>query len=121
MSANTLNDVVNTNAKNSQLDPNATTSQVVASGNEYDHVLSFFKKVMKDDVAASKFAESLYQVALATEVPVLLLLDTFKGQDLMSLTATMAYYLNGIRSPATLLGIKNVVKPNYYAARNVLS
>jgi len=32
---------------------------------------------------------------------------------------TMAYYLNSIRSPATLLGVLEPVSPNYYTARNV--
>jgi hypothetical protein len=33
----------------------------------------------------------------------------------------MAYYLNGMRSPATLLGTSVAVTPNYYTARNVAS
>jgi hypothetical protein len=32
----------------------------------------------------------------------------------------MAYYLNGLRSPSTLLGVSNPVTPNFYTARNVL-
>jgi hypothetical protein len=36
------------------------------------------------------------------------------------LTLNMAYYLNSIRSRATLLGVNAQPVPNYYAARTVL-
>ena len=117
MTTNTLNDTVYN-------DPNLTATKsttVDPGGNEYDYVLSVFLKVMKDDVAAANFTQSIYEVASATGVPVLTIIDTLKDQDLMTLTASMAYYLNSIRSPATLLGVNQLVKPNYYAARNVLS
>jgi len=32
----------------------------------------------------------------------------------------LAYYLNSIRSPATLLGVAQPTAVNYYASRNVL-
>jgi hypothetical protein len=51
---------------------------------------------------------------------VLTILDAISDQDQLQLNSTLAYYLNGMRSPATLLGINSAVVPNYYAARNVL-
>ena len=121
MATNTLNDIEATDAKNAGIIKDFTIQPGPINSNEYDHVISFFKRVMKDEIAAEKFTQSLYQVANTTEIPVLDLLATFKGQDLLTLTASMAYYLNGIRSPSTLVGVQNVVRPNYYAARNVLS
>jgi hypothetical protein len=47
-------------------------------------------------------------------------LDEFKGQNGINLSASLAYYLNSIRSRATLLGVGAAVTPNFYQARNVL-
>lgn len=90
-------------------------------GPEYDHVLSVFKKVMKDDAAAANFTEALYRIAQFTEVYVLTLLEALDVADEMTISASMAYYLNGISSPSILHGVQNPVGPNYYAGRNVLS
>jgi hypothetical protein len=39
----------------------------------------------------------------------------------MQVTSTVAFYLNDIRSNATLLGVGNVTTPNVYASRNILT
>lgn len=88
---------------------------------EYDIVYSYFRSVFTTDVAAQNFTSSLFQVANITNVPAVDLLQTFYGQNQMQLSESMAYYLNGIRSPATLLGVLNQTVPNYYTARNVRS
>lgn len=87
---------------------------------EYDVVLSFYKSVMNDDRIAANFTVSLFQVASITKIPVMTLLDSMQGQSGVDLTVSMAYYLNGIRSRATLLGVNAAVVPNYYAARAVI-
>ena len=87
---------------------------------EYDIVNSFFKSVMDDVKAANNFTVSLFRVASETNIPALTLLDTFKGQSGLDLTFSMAYYLNNIRSRATLLGVNAQPVPNFYAARAVL-
>ena len=87
---------------------------------EYDIVLSFFKQQMGDARVAGNFTVSLFQVAEQTNIPALTLLDTFQGADPMTLNLNMAYYLNNIRSRATLLGVNLQPVPNYYAARTVL-
>jgi hypothetical protein len=94
---------------------------IVAPGDEYEHVFSFFKKASGDETMAGSFAASLYEISETTEVPVLEILESFKGDDLLTLTETMAYYMNGLRSKTALLGIKHIVTSNYYASRNVLS
>lgn len=87
---------------------------------EYDIVYSFFRSVMNNDRDAGNFTVSLFRVASITKVPVLTLLDSMQGQTGLDLTINMAYYLNNIRSRATLLGVNAVATPNYYAARLVL-
>ena len=87
---------------------------------EYDIVYSFFKTTMSDATTAGNFAVSLFRVAGITNIPVLTLLETLQGQTGMDLTISMAYYLNNIRSRATLLGVNAQVVPNYYAARLVI-
>lgn len=88
---------------------------------EYDIVYSYFGSVFVTKEAAANFTSALFQVASETKVPAVDLLRTFYGQDKMQLTTGMAYYLNGIRSPSTLLGVINPTVPNYYTARNVRS
>lgn len=88
--------------------------------NEYDVVNSFFESAFGTDLAAANFSVMLFRVAEETGTPVLTLLDSIRDQDRVQLTQTMAYYLNGMRSPTTLLGITGAATPNYWAARNVM-
>lgn len=92
----------------------------VVNENEYDVVYAFFKSVFKEELAAKNFTISLFQVADQAKMPVLELLDQIQDKGQLELTATLAYYLNNLRSNATLLGLSAPVVPNYYAARNVL-
>lgn len=88
---------------------------------EYDVVYSYFLREMTDRTAAGNFTVSLFRVAENTGIPALTLLKTFEqGETGMSLNINMAYYLNSIRSRATLLGVGVPVTPNFYAARNVI-
>jgi hypothetical protein len=99
-------------------DFNAPTIEV--DGNEYDVVNSYFVSVFADPLEAQNLTSTFFQIAQATNTPVLTLLSQVEGQNAVQLTATMAYYLNGLRSPSTLLGINAPVLPNFYVARNVL-
>lgn len=92
----------------------------VVDENEYDIVYAFFKSVFSEELAAKNFTISLFQVADQSKIPVLELLAEIQGQDQLQLTATLAYYLNNLRSNATLLGLSAPVVPNYYAARNII-
>ena len=86
---------------------------------EYDIVHSYFSSVMPKK-AAGNFTVSLFRVAEDTNIPALTLLQAMQGQSGLSLNASMAYYLNMIRSRATLLGINASSTPNQYAARLVI-
>ena len=87
---------------------------------EYDIVYSFFKQTMSDARVAGNMTVSLFRVADYTKIPVLTLLDTMKGRTGLDLTVNMAYFLNNIRSNATLLGVNANPIPNLYAARAVI-
>ena len=97
-----------------------TTFGIEVPTNEYDAVNSFFLSVYKSKTAAENFTAVLFRVAQETNTPALTLLQELDDQDEVRLTATLAYYLNGLRSPSTLLGINTAVTPNVWAARNVL-
>jgi hypothetical protein len=88
---------------------------------DYDIVNSYFKSVMTTKQAADNFTASLFRVAQDTNIPPLTLLQTFQASgEQLDLNINMAYYLNSIRSRATLLGVGIPVAPNFYAARNVI-
>lgn len=87
---------------------------------EYDVVRSYFQKTMSSRQAADNFTVSLFRVAESTGIAPLTLLKEFQGVDRVNLNVSLAYYLNQIRSLATLLGVGVPVTPNAYAARNVL-
>jgi hypothetical protein len=86
---------------------------------EYDIVLSYFRSVFTTELAAENFTTALFRVAEESDTPVLTLLQSMEGQNSVELTISMAYYLNSIRSPATLLGVLTPTTPNFYTARNV--
>lgn len=87
---------------------------------EYDIVYSFFQNTMQNEQSAGNFAVSLFKVSEETGIPALTLLQGFEGLDSVELNANLAYYLNQIRSRATLLGVSVAVVPNAYAARLVV-
>jgi hypothetical protein len=88
---------------------------------EYDVVYSYFQSVMTTKQAAGNFTVSLFKVAEDTGIPPLTLLKEFQGLNGNNLSASLAYYLNAIRSRATLLGVGVPVVPNFYQARNVIA
>lgn len=88
--------------------------------NEYDAVNSYFSSIFTDRQAALSFTTTFFRISEKSGVPVLTLLEQVAGQDAVTLTATICYYLNGERSPSTLLGINATVTPTVWAARNVL-
>jgi hypothetical protein len=94
--------------------------EVDVPANEYDVVHSYFLSVMTSRQAAGNFTMSLFRVAQNTGIAALTLLKEFQGLNGVNLSASLAYYLNSIRSRATLLGVGAIVTPNFYQARNVL-
>jgi hypothetical protein len=89
--------------------------------NLYDTVNSFFQSVSSNEYSAKSLTATLFRIAAEIDVPVLTLLSQVEGKSAIEVTSFMAYYLNGMRSPTTLLGTNVAVTPNYYTARNVAS
>ena len=94
--------------------------QTVAT-NEYDAVFSYFKSVFGTAEAAGNFTVSVFRISKETNIPVMSLLQQLQGNTGPQITATLAYFLNGIRSSTTLLGINVPTQPNYYVAHNIRS
>lgn len=93
---------------------------IEVDANTYDIVNSYFESVFATKEAAENFTITLFRVAQETRTDVLTLLAEIQDLDQIQLTAQLAYYLNGLRSKTTLLGINAAVTPNFYTARNVL-
>jgi aconitase B len=93
---------------------------VEVDANTYDIVNGYFESVFATKDAAENFTTTLFRVAQETRTDVLTLLSEIQDMDQIQLTATLAYYLNGLRSNTTLLGVNAAVTPNFYTARNVL-
>lgn len=88
---------------------------------EYDAVFSYFDSMFKTKEAAGNFTVTLFRMSQESNIPVMTLLQQIQGQSQPELTLTLAYYLNTMRSPSTLLGLNVPLTPNYYIARNVKS
>lgn len=86
---------------------------------EYDVVLSYLNTVFNTAEQAQNFAVSIFRVAQESGVDALTILDQIQGTTGPQLTASLCYYLNSVRSNATLLGILQPAAPNYWTARNV--
>lgn len=88
---------------------------------EYDVVYSYFYKLFaQDQISAETFSVNLFHVSQLTGQDPLDMLASIKGQDSITVTKLFCYYLNDIRSKSTLIGVSDPIKPNFYAARNVL-
>jgi hypothetical protein len=86
---------------------------------EYDAVLSYFKSVFRSTEAAGNFTVSLFRVSQQSSIPVMTLLQQFQGQTAPQINLTLAYYLNGVRSSSTLLGVNTPTQTNFYVSRNI--
>ena len=87
--------------------------------NEYDAVYSFFASLTNNRESAENLAYSIFRISNINDVPAMELLEQFRGKNQIEITALVAYYLNEVRSSATLLGVQAQVQPNFYTARNV--
>lgn len=87
---------------------------------EYDVVRSYFKSVSDSDAIANNFTIFLFRIADMTGYSVLSLLDEIKGKSGLEMNAIMAYYLNSIKSKATLYGVSSSPQPNQAIQRNIV-
>lgn len=89
------------------------------AADEYDVVYSYFKSVFGTVEAAANFTVSLFRVANQSKIPIMTLLQQFQGKTKPQITLQLTYFLNGVRSASTLLGINVPTQPNYYIAHNI--
>jgi len=94
---------------------------VNVSPTEYDVVNSFFASVFLDPQAAKNMTTTFFRISAETGIPVQILLQQVEGQNAVQVSIVMAYFLNGMRSTSTLLGVNATPTPNVYTARNVAS
>ena len=94
-------------------------TQVNAS--EYELVYSYLLSVLNDPKAAENFTASLYRVSTISNIAILDLLEELKGKSGLSLTATLAYFLNTVRDASNYLGVTVPRMPVRHVARNVRS
>ena len=96
--------------------------QVDINANDYDAVFSYFRSVYKTDEAAGNFTATIFRIANEQNISALTLLEQIKTNTQGDqVDATIAYYLNSLRSATTLVGIAAPTQPNFYAARNIRS
>lgn len=88
---------------------------------EYDIVLSYFKSVFNTNEQAQNFTVAIFRVAQESQTDALTILDEIQGANGPQITLNLCYYLNSVRSNATLLGLLEPAVPNFWTARNVRS
>lgn len=89
------------------------------SAAEYDVVNSYFKSVFNSVEQAENFTVAIFRVAQESGDDALSILQQIQGTTGPQLTASLCYYLNSVRSSATLLGVLQPAVPNFWTARNV--
>jgi len=94
--------------------------ELKVDANLYDAVYSYFATVTETAQEAKNFTLNLFRISESSNTPAIEVLDSIKGQSVIQLTTTFAYYLNNLRSNSTLLGVSATVTPTFYAARNIL-
>jgi hypothetical protein len=87
---------------------------------QYDAVYAYMRSVFNTNEAAANFTTTLFRVSVESGINVMDLLQEISRYGQPELTSVLAYYLNGLQSSATLLGVQAKVLPNKYVARNVV-
>ena len=88
--------------------------------NQYDAVYAYMRSVFDTERAAANFTTTLFRASVESGINVMDLLQELQRHGQPELTSVLAYYLNGLQSSATLLGVQARVLPNKYVARNVI-
>jgi homoserine dehydrogenase len=97
-----------------------TQFDTVVNANEFDIVSAFFADLCDNEISAKNFTTFLFRISNTTQIPVLELLDQLRGTSKIQVNATLAYYLNSMKSKTTLYGVSNLPKPNQTVQRNII-
>ena len=87
---------------------------------QWDIVNSFFRSYAATETIANNFTNFLFAISNVTGINVLTLLDNIRGKEALQVNATIAYYLNSIKSKTVLYGVAPKAIPNYYVQRNIV-
>lgn len=94
---------------------------LVVDASQYEIVLSYFSSLTSDRDVAETYSQILFAISTSTGQYVLDLLEEFKAiPDLLTVSATMAYYLNVYGSKYMLNGVSNTSVPSEWYQRNVI-
>lgn len=93
---------------------------LVVNADEYEVVLSFFRKYSSTEQIAKSFTDAIFRVSNVTQISVMELLQSFDAQDKIKVQLTMAYYLNSITNNTLMYGVNQIRVPNQAVARNVV-
>lgn len=96
------------------------STDVNVGASEFDIVYSYFKSVCQSENTAKNFTAIIFRISAYTGEPVTTLLDFVRGKTGLQLNATMAYYLNSLKSKTTLYGVANLPIPNQNVQRNIV-
>ena len=93
---------------------------LVVNADQYEIVYSFFKGYTSSISTAKSFTSILFLISNQTQINVLELLETFEKSDKLSISLTMAYYLNSVSNKTVMFGVNNVMIPNNTVQRNIV-
>lgn len=97
------------------------STDVNISASDFDVVYSYFKSVCQSENTAKNFTAIIFRMSSYTGEPVMTLLEYVQGKRGLQLNATMAYYLNSLKSKTTLYGVANLPVPNQNIQRNIVT
>lgn len=94
---------------------------LIVDANQYEIVLSYFSSLTDNQRTAETYAQTIFAISTSTGKNALELLDEFKSTpNLLSVSATMAYYLNVYGSKYMLQGVGTDPVPTQWYQRNVI-
>lgn len=94
---------------------------LVIDANNYEVVNSFFENITNSASIAKSYTATLFIIAQQTNIPVMTLLDNIKGSNnRLELDASMAYYLNSVKTKTVMYGVGVVPSPNQQVQRNIM-
>ena len=97
------------------------SQDVNVNASEFDVVYSYFKNVCQSENTAKNFTAIIFRMAAYTGESAITLLEFVQGKRGLELNATIAYYLNSLKSKTTLYGVANLPVPNPTVQRNVVT
>lgn len=91
------------------------------SPNTNDAILSYFEQQTGNVESAKLLVQAVLDTAQAQRLDPLTILNEFQTMNSDQLSPLLALYLNTTRVNTSLLGIKNVPKPNPFVTRSIIA